>query len=149
FSSGMYMRLAFAVAAHLETENLIVDEVLAVGDAEFQKKCLGKISEVAKGGRTVLFVSHNMGAIRHLTRRCILLDRGRLKLDAPAQEAVDLYLPQSTPGLSGGVFTRARPPAADRPFHVRRVTTQRAPMSEPVQHFTCDEAILICVEYTA
>jgi lipopolysaccharide transport system ATP-binding protein len=149
FSSGMYMRLAFAVAAHLETENLIVDEVLAVGDAEFQKKCLGKISEVAKGGRTVLFVSHNMGAIRHLTRRCILLDHGRLKLDAPAQEAVELYLAQSAPGLSGGVFVRERPLAADRPFYVRRVTTQRSPVSEPAQHFTCDEPILICVEYTA
>src|SRR6266568_7463098 len=77
FSSGMYLRLAFAVAAHLETENLIVDEVLAVGDAEFQKKCLGKMSEVAQGGRTVLFVSHNMGAIRRLTQRCILLEDGR------------------------------------------------------------------------
>src|ERR1700739_1605123 len=74
FSSGMYTRLAFAVAAHLETENLIVDEVLAVGDAEFQKRCLGKMSDVARGGRTVLFVSHNMGSIRRLTRRCILLD---------------------------------------------------------------------------
>src|SRR5262249_59069545 len=73
FSSGMYMRLAFAVAAHLETENLIVDEVLAVGDAEFQKKCLGKMSEVARSGRTVLFVSHNMGAVRRLTPLCILL----------------------------------------------------------------------------
>src|SRR5271155_2342050 len=72
FSSGMYLRLAFAVAAHLETETLIVDEVLAVGDAEFQKKCLGKMSEVARGGRTVLFVSHNMSAIRRLTGRCIL-----------------------------------------------------------------------------
>src|SRR6266404_4258299 len=78
FSSGMYTRLAFAVAAHLETENLIVDEVLAVGDAEFQKRCLGKMTEVARGGRTVLFVSHNMGAIRRLTRRCIVLDQGRI-----------------------------------------------------------------------
>src|SRR5436305_1053055 len=69
YSSGMYVRLAFAVAAHLEPEILVVDEVLAVGDAEFQKKCLGKMSEVAGGGRTVLFVSHNMSAIRSLTRR--------------------------------------------------------------------------------
>ena len=74
--SGMYVRLAFAVAAHLEPEILIVDEVLAVGDAEFQKKCLGKMSEVATGGRTVLFVSHNLGAVGTLCERCILLARG-------------------------------------------------------------------------
>ena len=73
YSTGMYVRLAFAVAAHLEPEILMVDEVLAVGDAEFQKKCLGKMAEVARQGRTVLFVSHNMGAIRRLTQRCFLL----------------------------------------------------------------------------
>ena len=76
YSSGMYMRLAFAVAAHLETEILLVDEVLAVGDAEFQKKCLGKMGDVAKGGRTVLFVSHNMGAVQALCQKCILLESG-------------------------------------------------------------------------
>src|SRR6266516_2598450 len=73
YSSGMYVRLAFAVAAHLEPEILLVDEVLAVGDAAFQKKCLGKMDDVARGGRTVLFVSHNMQAIAQLTERCILL----------------------------------------------------------------------------
>src|SRR5262249_3294597 len=73
YSSGMYVRLAFAVAAHLEPEILIVDEVLAVGDVEFQKKCLGKMSEVATGGRTVLFVSHNMSAIQALCEKSILL----------------------------------------------------------------------------
>ncbi len=76
YSSGMYVRLAFAVAAHLEPEILIVDEVLAVGDAEFQKKCLGKMDEVAGGGRTVLFVSHNMAAINKLCTRAVLLERG-------------------------------------------------------------------------
>jgi lipopolysaccharide transport system ATP-binding protein len=76
YSSGMYMRLAFAVAAHLEPEILIVDEVLAVGDAQFQKKCLGKMGEVSKGGRTVLFVSHNMAAIQQLTKKCLLLKQG-------------------------------------------------------------------------
>jgi lipopolysaccharide transport system ATP-binding protein len=76
YSSGMYVRLAFAVAAHLEPEILLVDEVLAVGDAEFQKKCLGKMGEVAKGGRTVLFVSHNMGAIRALCPKTMLLEQG-------------------------------------------------------------------------
>ncbi len=78
YSSGMYMRLAFAVAAHLEPEILIVDEVLAVGDMEFQKKCLGKMGEVARGGRTVLFVSHNMGAVQNLCTQGVLLDSGRV-----------------------------------------------------------------------
>ena len=81
YSSGMYVRLAFAVAAHLEPEILIVDEVLAVGDAQFQKKCLGKMGEVAKGGRTVLFVSHNMAAIRNLCTRCIWIDYGKMVSD--------------------------------------------------------------------
>src|SRR3954447_16543972 len=80
YSSGMYVRLAFAVAAHLEPEVLIVDEVLAVGDAAFQKKCLGKMSDVAtKDGRTVLFVSHNMAAIRNLCQKCILLENGQIQ----------------------------------------------------------------------
>ncbi len=148
FSSGMYLRLAFAVAAHLETETLIVDEVLAVGDAEFQKKCLGKMSEVARGGRTVLFVSHNMSAIRRLTGRCILLDRGRLALDAPAEQAIDRYLAQAADGLDGGVFVRdAQPP--DRPFQVRRVTMRREPGGTPVARFDCDHEILVCIDYAA
>ncbi len=92
YSSGMYVRLAFAVAAHLEPEILIVDEVLAVGDAEFQKKCLRKMGDVAGSGRTILFVSHNMNAITSLCERAIWLDRGMLKLDASAQECVSRYL---------------------------------------------------------
>ena len=79
YSSGMYVRLAFAVAAHLEPEILLVDEVLAVGDAAFQKKCLGKMGEVAKEGRTVFFVSHNMNAIEQLCNSCILIENGKLK----------------------------------------------------------------------
>ena len=86
YSTGMYVRLAFAVAAHLEPEILVVDEVLAVGDAEFQKKCLGKMGEVAGGGRTVLFVSHNMAAIRSLTKKVLYLNRGRMRtMAAPKQ----------------------------------------------------------------
>ena len=92
YSSGMYVRLAFAVAAHLEAEILLVDEVLAVGDAQFQKKCLGKMEEVAKNGRTVLFVSHNMGAIQKLTSRCILLDNGESLLDSNVNKVVSTYL---------------------------------------------------------
>src|SRR5947199_3855201 len=78
YSSGMYVRLAFAVAAHLEPEILLVDEVLAVGDAAFQKKCLGKMGEVSRQGRTVLFVSHNMGAVSTLCRRALLMENGRV-----------------------------------------------------------------------
>lgn len=93
YSSGMYVRLAFAVAAHLESEILIVDEVLSVGDAEFQKKCLGKMGEVSKGeGRTVLFVSHNMAAVKNLCSRGIILKNGMLSLDARVEEAVSEYL---------------------------------------------------------
>lgn len=92
YSSGMYVRLAFAVAAHLEPEILIVDEVLAVGDAQFQKKCIGKMSEVGKGGRTVLFVSHNMPAVIKLCTRCVVLRQGHIVLDGSAEQAVERYL---------------------------------------------------------
>ncbi len=91
YSSGMYVRLAFAVAAHLEPQILIVDEVLAVGDAEFQKKCLGRIEEVTREGRTVLFVSHNMPALQNLCSRCIYLEKGRLKLDGDPSALIEAY----------------------------------------------------------
>ena len=92
YSSGMYVRLAFAVAAHLEPEILVVDEVLAVGDAEFQRKCLGKMSDVAHAGRTVLFVSHNMPAILRLCSTAIMLDHGRLVKQGTAEEVTNYYL---------------------------------------------------------
>lgn len=92
YSSGMYVRLAFAVAAHIDPEILIVDEVLAVGDAQFQKKCLGKMQDVSKGGRTVLFVSHNMGAVQRLCPHSMLLDGGRLITSGNTDEVVDAYI---------------------------------------------------------
>jgi lipopolysaccharide transport system ATP-binding protein len=92
YSSGMYVRLAFAVAAHLEQEILIVDEVLAVGDAEFQKKCLGKMGEVARGGRTVVFVSHNMAAMKSLTKRGIILDAGRVVFSGTTEQVIQHYM---------------------------------------------------------
>jgi lipopolysaccharide transport system ATP-binding protein len=92
YSSGMYMRLAFAVAAHLEPEILLVDEVLAVGDAVFQRKCLNKMQEVGEQGRTVFFVSHNMPAVARLCPRAILLDNGRILLDGPSHQVVSSYL---------------------------------------------------------
>jgi lipopolysaccharide transport system ATP-binding protein len=92
YSSGMYVRLAFAVAAHLEPEILICDEVLAVGDAEFQKKCMGKMQDVSKHGRTILFVSHNMAAVSKLCSQCALLDGGRLKMIGPTDAIIPHYL---------------------------------------------------------
>jgi lipopolysaccharide transport system ATP-binding protein len=101
YSSGMYVRLAFAVAAHLEPEILVIDEVLAVGDAAFQKKCLGKMGDVAKLGRTILFVSHNMAAVRSLCGRAIWLDGGRARQDGPSGDLVELYLRESSAGRDG------------------------------------------------
>ena len=106
YSSGMYVRLAFAVAAHLEPEILIIDEVLAVGDAAFQKKCLGKMDEVAKGGRTVLFVSHNMATVSALCNRAVMLREGRLVFDGPVEGVVQHYL--------ADMSERAKIPAAER-----------------------------------
>jgi lipopolysaccharide transport system ATP-binding protein len=96
YSSGMYLRLAFAVAAHLEPEILLVDEVLAVGDAAFQKKCLGKMGEVASAGRTILFVSHNMAAVQQLTRASLLLDHGHVVAQGASEEVIRQYL---NPGI--------------------------------------------------
>jgi lipopolysaccharide transport system ATP-binding protein len=100
YSSGMYMRLAFAVAAHLEPEILVVDEVLAVGDMQFQKKCLGKMGEVAKEGRTVIFVSHNMAAVQSLCTRSIWLDQGQVREDGSAGVVVSTYLKHSFSALA-------------------------------------------------
>ncbi|MEI6296585.1 MAG: ABC transporter ATP-binding protein [bacterium] len=93
YSSGMYVRLAFSVAAHMEPDILIIDEVLAVGDAEFQKKCLGKMGEISKeGGRTVLFVSHNISAIQNLCQKCIVLEKGQIKSFKETSEAIQDYI---------------------------------------------------------
>jgi lipopolysaccharide transport system ATP-binding protein len=97
YSSGMYVRLAFAVAAHLDPEILVVDEVLAVGDSEFQKRCLGKMKDISEGGRTILFVSHNMGAIQSLCKRAVLLRDGRIESDGPVTQVVARYLSDDFP----------------------------------------------------
>ena len=101
YSSGMYVRLAFAVAAHLEPEILLVDEVLAVGDLAFQKKCLGKMGEVAHGGRTVILVSHNMASIESLCDSCLLLDSGRLRRKGHSGEVIREYLSAQAGAQSG------------------------------------------------
>ena len=107
YSSGMYLRLAFAVAAHLEPEILLVDEVLAVGDASFQRKCLGRMGEVASEGRTVLFVSHNMSAVARLCHRGLWLDEGKIEMTGPTAEVVEAYL--SRGGETGGERRWAAP----------------------------------------
>ncbi len=107
YSSGMYVRLAFAVAAHLEPEILIVDEVLAVGDAEFQKKCLGKMEDVsAKDGRTVILVSHQMPAIQNLCTRCIMMDKGRLIMQGSTDDVVNSYMTKGTALANEGLVDR-------------------------------------------
>ena len=126
YSSGMYVRLAFAVAAHLEPEILIVDEVLAVGDASFQKKCLGKMKDVASGeGRTVLFVSHNMQAVSTLTQRCVLLNRGRMLNVGPTSDVINEYLRLVGGTSQDQVYTAA--PLADKP----KITRVELKTSEP------------------
>lgn len=120
YSSGMYVRLAFAVAAHLEPEVLVVDEVLAVGDAEFQAKCLGKMSDVTKEGRTVIFVSHNMGAVVTLTRQCVWLQDGALVAVGNSRSVVETYLTRlseaSDEGRDLSFFRRPGPP--DTPVRI-------------------------------
>ena len=110
------MRLAFAVSAHLEPEILVVDEVLAVGDAEFQRKCLGKMSDVASQGRTVMFVSHNMSAIQRLTQECIVLEQGKMVMRAPTAEAVDYYLANDFERGGQRVYLPEEIPASADPF---------------------------------
>jgi lipopolysaccharide transport system ATP-binding protein len=117
YSSGMYLRLAFAVAAHLEPEILVVDEVLAVGDAEFQRKCLGKMSNVAQEGRTVLFVSHNMSAILRLTEETMVLEKGEVVMRAPSRTAVEQYLSSGYAQIGERVWTRDEIPSTAFPFY--------------------------------
>jgi lipopolysaccharide transport system ATP-binding protein len=103
YSSGMYVRLAFAVAAHLDTDILLVDEVLAVGDAEFQRRCFGKMDDVARTGRTVVFVSHQLSAVQRLCTRCHWIDGGRVRAEGPTNEVVAQYLHHAGATQQGGV----------------------------------------------
>src|SRR5450631_3844533 len=148
YSSGMYVRLAFAVAAHLEPEILIVDEVLAVGDAHFQKKCLGKMQEVKGGGRTVLFVSHNMGAVRSLCSRAIVIENGKVFATAPAAQAVEMYLQTSTAHPAEGSewsWKNSEMPG-DETLSVARVSLARS-NGQPVVDVRSDEKFQIKIQY--
>lgn len=136
YSTGMNLRLAFAVAAHLEPEILLVDEVLAVGDAEFQRKCLGKMSEVAQAGRTVLFVSHDMSAILRLTEEALLLEGGRIALRASSREAVDSYMASGLSRDAQRVWEADEPAVRDahpfRPLQLRLLDQSGRPTEQIV-----------------
>jgi len=135
YSSGMYIRLAFAVAAHMETEILVVDEVLAVGDVAFQRKCLGKMQDAAYGGRTVLLVSHNMTAIRQLCHQVLVMRGGRLILRDQAERAIALYLDEMADGANGERVWRLDEPIQTRgPFvpHAVRVRNQSGQVTDRV-----------------
>jgi len=154
YSSGMQVRLAFAVAAHLEPEILLVDEVLAVGDIEFQQKCLGKMRDVTREGRTVVFVSHNLAAVRALCQRALVLDKGRLVFDGPTEEAVHHYLGHGADtgaAIVDGESLRLRTAKSrlygDQPFFE---CTRIAVLDEeglPATSFGSDESIAVSVEY--
>jgi lipopolysaccharide transport system ATP-binding protein len=146
YSSGMYVRLAFAVAAHLEPEILIVDEVLAVGDAEFQKKCLGKMGNVAGEGRTVLFVSHNMPAVKNLCHRTILLDKGRIIEDGATQKVVQYYLGSGVHTLAERKWDdiKSAPGGDVVRLHAVRAKNSRG---EITSEFNIQEPIYVEMEY--
>jgi homopolymeric O-antigen transport system ATP-binding protein len=124
YSSGMYVRLAFAVAAHLEPEILLVDEVLAVGDAEFQKRCLGKLESVVREGRTILFVSHNMAAIKALCARAVLFDDGRIVADGKVDAVVDQYLSAEAPLADHGHVPPDAPRVGSGEARLRHLSLQ-------------------------
>lgn len=146
YSSGMYLRLAFAVASHLEPEILLVDEVLAVGDAAFQKKCLGEMNDVAERGRTVVFVSHNMAAIESLCQRVIWMDHGTIRADGPARQVINQYL-QTTVSQSTHKIWNDR---ASAPSH-EGITMHQASVfptgGTPDEPITVGDPFNVAVEY--
>jgi lipopolysaccharide transport system ATP-binding protein len=145
YSTGMQVRLAFAVAAHLEPEILLVDEVLAVGDYEFQKKCLGKMQEVSSGGRTVLFVSHNMGSIANLCPTTIMLEAGRVAMIGETREVISKYI--GTGAETGGEVTWDDPQTAPGNENVRLKAVRIRSNGNVASDVLIDEDIRIEVEY--
>ena len=156
YSSGMQVRLAFAVAAHLEPEILLVDEVLAVGDAEFQRKCLGKMHDVTREGRTVIFVSHNLAAVRSLCTRAMLLEKGRLAVRRRTDEAVERYLGRGGDRESAIVEGERLEERVVQAQGVRAATrssdcTRISVLDEaglPATSFRSDEEIRVAVDFT-
>jgi lipopolysaccharide transport system ATP-binding protein len=126
YSSGMYARLAFAVAAHLEADILLVDEVLAVGDSAFQRKCLGKMGDVAKQGRTVVFVSHSMQAVQSLCTRCLWLQAGRIHMDGSVREVADAYFGANSETCTQMSWADPGSAPGDREFRLSAVSIRTA-----------------------
>src|SRR6266851_1999464 len=144
YSSGMYMRLAFAVAAHLDAEILVVDEVLTVGDVAFQKKCLGKMGDMTKAGRTVLFVSHSMASISSLCSRCLFLNAGRIDYDGRPDIAIQRYTESALPATSGEThLTRF---STESPIYVSYLALKNA-SGEVVTKLEMGEPAALDVEY--
>ncbi len=144
YSSGMYVRLAFAVAAHLEPEILVVDEVLAVGDAEFQKKCLGKMDDVAHAGRTVIFVSHNMGMMGKLCSSGAWLHQGGVKKIGTIQETVDAYLAETFVRKLGPLFEANADPNKASQLLRLQLSDNHGNITE---HYSCDQEIVLLLTY--
>jgi lipopolysaccharide transport system ATP-binding protein len=142
YSSGMFMRLAFSVAAHMEPDILLVDEVLAVGDAAFQKKCLGKLGEVETEGRTVIFVSHNMAAVSQICQRGMVLDRGRIVFDGPVERAIETHMSALTAGTDEVRF--GPDPSRDASFVRLALRNDRG---ETSARFRNDEPIILETEF--
>lgn len=143
YSSGMYVRLAFAVAAHLEPEILLVDEVLAVGDAGFQKKCLGKMEDVTKEGRTIVFVSHNMGAIRSLCARALLINSGQLVKDGEVEQVVTNYFTTIYKGMQN---LWPSPTNLDEPIVIKSVALKNR-LGIQSQEFINGESLTVEISY--
>jgi lipopolysaccharide transport system ATP-binding protein len=144
YSSGMFVRLAFSVAAHLEPEILVVDEVLAVGDAKFQKKCLGRMGDVSREGRTVLFVSHNMSTIAALCKKGILLEQGRLVEIGPMDQVIQKYLSAGEKQLAESVF----PSNPAKPAQVRLMRIENE-AGEPGTEFDCHKPVRLRIDVEA
>ena len=145
YSSGMYVRLAFAVAAHLNPEILIVDEVLAVGDAEFQKKCLGKMQDVAHSGRTVLFVSHNMAAVQQLCQRAVLLQEGKIVSDGSISQVVDCYLNNGRQSNSEVVYSDLSLAPGD--FRAKFASIRILDRDKVADHVDIEHPLLVEINY--
>jgi lipopolysaccharide transport system ATP-binding protein len=148
YSSGMYVRLAFAVAAHLEPEILLVDEILAVGDAAFQKKCLGKMENVAREGRTVMFVSHNMGAVRAICERCFLLSRGQIAADDDTDIVIGRYIGELNKDteFSGEVRWSLEEAPGTETLRLRKIQLLSA-ANNIKSVFSAQEPIDVCIYY--
>ncbi len=146
YSSGMYIRLAFAVAAHLETDILLVDEVLAVGDFEFQKKCLGKMNEISQlGSRTILFVSHNLGAIKRLCSRSLVFHKGELLFDGDSQEGINFYLNHNNNQSSNNLEEQISRLQKDKSFNLKNIIVFQDNNENNV--FFNNKSIIIKFEY--